>query len=202
MFSITRTQLEILQFLLNQEEPQNIRGIAKKLGKSYALVYNAIQDLEQKKVICKQAVPPTQIITLHEYAPRDILIAAENAATEGFIKKYRWVKLFTQDVIRVSENAFFCLLVFGSYAKRKATNSSDIDFITIVPTKEDITSMEKAIMQVYTKVKKQIIIVSQDDFVEMIKNSKQFNVGNEAVKHHVILTGYEQYYALLEKRKL
>ena len=63
----------------------------------------------------------------------------------------------------------------------------------------DILSFEQKTTRIYTKVKKNVIVVDIGNFLKMIMNSKQFNVGNEAIKHHIILHGAESYYQLLEK---
>ncbi len=202
MSSITITQLEIVKFLLKREEPQNIRGLARKLHKSYPLVYNNLADLQKRGIIVKQNIPPAQIITLHEKAPLDILIEAERGRTADFLHTYQWLQLLVQDVVASTRSVFFCLVIFGSYAKGKQTKQSDLDILAIVPNKEDIAPMEEIIAKTYTKIKKQILVVTEDDFLKMIRHNQQFNVGNEAVKHHIIGIGFEQFYYLLRKARL
>lgn len=90
------------------------------------------------------------------------------------------------------------MLVFGSYAKGTETKDSDLDLLIIAPTREDIPALEQA-AQHYTKAKKGIVVVDVQGFIEMMKNPKTLNVGNEAKKHHIILYGAEQYYQLLKR---
>lgn len=201
MISITKTQLAIIKLLLTKKEPLNIRGLSRELKKSYALVYNNLQDLVKKEIISFQSLPPTQIVTLNETISKELLIFAEKEKTTDFLHQNKWGQLFTKDIISSTASVFFILLVFGSYAKNKATKKSDLDLLAIVPKKEDIPFLETSINKTYTKVKKQIIVIEEKDFLEMVKNSRQFNVGNEAVENHLILCGFEQYYSLLEKIK-
>ncbi len=195
----TKTQEQILQLLLSQPEEQfPIRQIARRLKKSYTLVYNNIQELFKNGIVKKQELPPAQIIKLSENIPTTQLISIEQKRTEIFLKKHQWLNLYIKDVLKAAEKPFFIILVFGSYAKGIETKVSDIDILFIAPTKEDIPNLENASRQ-YTQAKKSIFVVSAPDFTEMVKNPKTLNIGNEAKKHHIILYGAEQYYQLLER---
>ena len=195
----TNTQLDIIGYLLNQEEPQTIRGIARALRKSYPLVYGAIQELGKEGALIIKSAPPAKIISLNQTAPPEWCIEAEKKLRQEFLRQHRWMKIFLQDYIAKSSSTFSVLLVFGSYAKGKQTAHSDIDLLIIVPRKEDVEVMEEKLYSIPLKIKKQNIVVEEKDFHEMISKLNQFNVGNEARKHHIILYGDEQYYALLAK---
>ena len=196
----TKTQEQILTFLLsNPEEQLTIRGIAKRLGKSYTLVYNNIAKLEKENIIRKRNVPPGQIITLNEFAPTEIFVDIELKRKKEFLKKYPWVQLMLKDILSSTKNPFFILLVFGSYAKSTQTKSSDFDLLIIVQDKKDIKGIEYAIDRAYTKVKKGLNFIDINDLKEMIKNTNELNIGNEAKKHHIILYGVEVYYQLLKR---
>ncbi|MBA3064474.1 HTH domain-containing protein, partial [Candidatus Woesearchaeota archaeon] len=161
----TRTQEQILIFLLSKPEEQlTIRGIAKRLGKSYTLVYNNIAKLEKESIIRKQNVPPGQIITLNEFAPTEIFVDIELKRKKEFLKKYPWVQVMLRDILLSTKNLFFTLLVFGSYAKATQTKSSDFDLLIIVQGKKDIKDVEYAIDRAYTKVKKGLNFVDINDF--------------------------------------
>ena len=67
--------------------------------------------------------------------------------------------------------------------------------------KKYIKGIESAVRKAYTKVKKAPNFIDMNDFKEMIINPKAFNIGNEAVKHHIILYGVEEYYQLLNKAR-
>jgi len=199
IIEMTGTQIEIIGYLLNREEPQNIRGIARNLKKSYTLVYNNIEDLRKKEIIFKQEIPPAQIIKLNEHAPTSVFIEAENRRKEVFLERHKWVQVFLKDIFSYVKDAFFILIVFGSHAKMKATKKSDLDVLAIVPKKENIKEIETAMKNTYTKVKKHVVVVDQQDFLEMIKKPREFNVGNEVRKNHIVLYGVEQYYNLVRK---
>jgi len=194
----TKTQQDVLKLLLEQPEKQfSISSIARTLKKPYPIVHRMIQDLNKKRILKLTSLPPAQMVLIDDQAPHSVLIAIEQRRTAQFLEQNRWMNLYKGDVIRHSNNPFFILLVFGSYAKGTQSQKSDIDLLFIVPKKEDVELMESAANQ-YTKVKKGIIVVTYLDFLEMTKsNNKAFNVGNEARKYHIVLHSIETYYELL-----
>ena len=196
---ITQTQEQILKLLLGKpEEHLSIRHIARLLCKSYALTYNNVQKLLKAGIVKAQAVPPAQIVRLSERAPASLLVAMEMKRTEDFIAKRSWLSLYLKDVLNSVENPFFVMLIFGSYAAGMETKRSDLDLLFIAPTNDDIPALEKAAQQ-YTNVKKGIVVADVKGFLEMIKNPKALNLGNEARKNHLIIYGAQEYYELLKK---
>ncbi len=199
MKMLTETQKKILKFLLaNPEEYLTIRGIAKKLKKSYTLVYNNIAKLEKQEILTKQNVPPSKIVSLNEFAPTEILVDIELERKKEFLDNHKWIKVMLDDILDSSKNIFFILLIFGSYARDNQTAKSDLDMLFILKDKNDMKDIEA---DVYTRVKKGLNFVDIDDFNEMIKDPNKLNIGNEARKYHIILYGAEQYHQLLKKWK-
>lgn len=197
---MTHTQERILNFLLRHSEEQpSIRGIARGIKKSYTLTYNNLAALENEKIIKKRSAPPAQLIEISKTAPAHILTAIETGIKNEFLKKYPWAGLMLEDILSDAETPFFTILVFGSYAKERNTQKSDIDLLVIAPSKNQINEMKAVVNRAYAKTRKNIIIVDTVDFIGMISKPKSFNVGNEAKKNHIILYGAEQYYQLIKK---
>ncbi len=195
---MTETQEQIIEKLLaNPEEVFTIRSLARKMNKSYPLVFNNLKKLKKMEVIEEQSIPPAKRITVKDAAPKNILLYIEEKRREEFLKKHLWVRVMLQDLITGVSQIFFSLIVFGSYAKGNQTSNSDLDLLVIVPKKEDIHELESAIRNVYTRIKKNFIVTTVNDFKEMVKNSEEFNVGNEAKKYHILLYGTEQFYQLI-----
>ena len=196
---IKKTQLKILKLLIEKQNEQfSMNRIAHILKKPYAHIYNLIQDLVKKKIVRLKPIPPAQIVLFSDSVPKDVLVTVEQFRTEEFLKKSSWLKLYMQDVARTAPHPFFILVIFGSYAKGTQTSKSDIDILMIIPNKEEMDIFEPA-TEHYTKVKKSVIIVDTEGFLEMVKNTTEFNVGNEARKHHFILHNIETYYDLLRR---
>lgn len=196
---VTLTQLKIIGLLLSAETPLSIREISRRLNQSYPLIYNNIQDLHQKKAVLKQEVPPAQIITLHPLAPVELMMNAEALKREDFLHRHKWFKLFLKDFSTFSPTSFYSLLAFGSYAKGKENKNSDLDLLLIIPRGVNPEEFDSVLSRCYTKTKKHLIIITEDELQEMLAKPLELNVGNETVKNHVILYGAEQYYALLRR---
>ena len=195
---LTKTQEDLMDFLLRHPDEQvTIRGLAKRLRKSYTLVYNNLTVLEKKRIIKKTSIPPAQVISLHESTPLQILTNIELKIKGEFVKKFPWAELMLNDVLSSVKNPFFILIVFGSYAKGTQTEKSDLDILIIAQTKEQAQEIETSLKRAYTKQRKSITFLKTDDFKEMISHPQDFNVGNEAKKHHIILHGIEQYYQMI-----
>ena len=195
---LTKTQEKILCFLLgSSEEKLSIRGIARRLKLSYPLTYNNIAVLEKQGIIQKQNIAPAQIVTLNNFAPVDVFIEVELKRRSAFLQKQPWIRVMLEDILNDAPNAFFTLIVFGSYAKNTETPKSDLDLLVIVQNKKEIDAVESSIKRVYTKVKKNIIVCDVIDFREMIINPNVLTVGNEAKKAHIVLYGIEEYYRLI-----
>jgi len=189
---------QIEWIMTHPDEKVTISGLSAGTATAYPQTYNNVQDLIQQGVFATESVPPAHVVTIHPTAPTDVLIAVETKRKEEFLKKYIWIELMLKDILNYTNDYFFILVVFGSYAKKTQTQKSDFDILLIVPSKEKISLFENALQKIYTKVKKNAVIVTSDEFTEMIQDNK-FNVGTEARKHHILLYGAEQWYTLLKK---
>ncbi|MEK6867335.1 MAG: nucleotidyltransferase domain-containing protein [Nanoarchaeota archaeon] len=196
---LSNTKEKQIQWILTHPEQKvTISGLAVGSGTAYPQTYNNVQDLVQQKIFATESVPPAQIVTISPEAPVDILLSIESRRKQEFLEKYTWVRLMIDDLLRYTGDYFFILAVFGSYAKGLETKKSDLDMLLIVPSREVSDMFENAIRKIYAPIKKSPIVVTSGEFMEMIQKGG-FNVGTEAKKHHVILYGAEQWYALIRK---
>ncbi len=196
---INGTQETILKFLISHvNEPPTIRFLARQLKKPYALIYRNVTNLLELNIIQTKRVPPASLISINKSVNKDIIIHIETLIKSDFLNKNPWAKVMLEDLFSYTNKRFFILIIFGSYAKNKQTVNSDLDILIIVPKKEDILELENSIRKTYTRVKKSLILATVEDFKEMIRNTEEFNVGNEAKKHHIIMYGIEQYYGLTQ----
>jgi predicted nucleotidyltransferase len=202
MSNITITQTKIIEYLLfHKEDPHTIRGLARALKKSYPLVYNNLKDLEEKNIVETKKVPPVKLISLSDSLPKEIVIHIEIERKNSFLGKKTWAKVMIQDILSKTDLLYFTLLIFGSYAKGSHNNKSDIDLLGIVPSKKEIEELEDTLRRTYSPIKKNIIVITIDDFREMTRNPKDFNVGNEAIKNHIVLYGIEQFVEIGRTKK-
>lgn len=196
---LSNTKEKQIQWILTHpEEKVSISGLSIETGTAYPQTYHNVQDLVKQKIFTLENIPPSQVPQIHPEAPVDVLLSIEAKRKQQFLEKYTWAKLMIDDLLRYTGESFFILAVFGSYAKGKETVKSDLDILVIVPTQDHISLFETALSKVYTKTKKDVTVVTKDEFVEMVKSNK-FNVGTEAKKYHVLLYGAEQWYNIVKK---
>ncbi len=196
---LTKTKEKQIQWIITHpDEKVTISGLSVESGTAYPQTYNNVQDLVQQRIFATERVPPAQIVTFHPEAPVDVLIAIETKRKEEFLQKHVWVELMLKDIFSYTDEYFFILVIFGSYAKETHNRKSDLDLLFILPSKEKIPLFENALQKIYTKIKKNAVIVTIEEFIEMIKKGNEFNVGNEAKKHHILLYGGEQWYNLIK----
>ena len=96
---------------------------------------------------------------------------------------------------RISRQSnFFILIIFGSYAKNKATEKSDLDIAVIVESEQT----KKEIIPILETVKRREIksidyhIFTRNEFLEMLKAESE-NVGKQIYKNNFIYYGFTEY---------
>jgi len=96
---------------------------------------------------------------------------------------------------RISRQSnFFILIIFGSYAKNKATEKSDLDIAVIVESEQT----KKEITPILETVKRREIksidyhIFTRNEFLEMLKAESE-NVGKQIYKNNFIYYGFTEY---------
>jgi len=96
------------------------------------------------------------------------------------------------------QTEFFILIVFGSYAKNKATENSDLDIAVIVEseqTKKEITPFLETIKRRET-APIDYHIFTRSEFLEMLKTEYE-NVGKQIYKNGIIYYGFIEYCSLI-----
>jgi len=97
---------------------------------------------------------------------------------------------------------FFILIVFGSYAKNKATEKSDLDMAVIVESEQ----MKKEIAPFLETVKRREVklidyhIFTRNEFLEMLKAESE-NLGKQIYKNSFVYYGFIEYCNLIRGRK-
>lgn len=106
-------------------------------------------------------------------------------------------KEFKQPIIKkiVSElKTNDVVLLFGSYAKGKETEKSDIDLLII--NKDGKKSISFSKYEVLFEKKINPIFVTRQEFRKMLQD-KEENVGKQAVKNHIVLNNQEEFWRLV-----
>ncbi|MBU3896679.1 MAG: nucleotidyltransferase domain-containing protein [Nanoarchaeota archaeon] len=130
----------------------------------------------------------------------NLTIAYLNLINQEEISKLKFPKEILADIQRriFKQTEFFILVVFGSYAKNKSREKSDLDIAVIVEseqTKKDITPLlETARRREIKPIDYHIF--TRSEFLQMLKADVE-NVGKQIYKNSLIYYGYIEYYNLI-----
>ena len=127
-----------------------------------------------------------------------------NLINDSEIQKRKFPKEILSEIQkRISKQTnFFILIVFGSHAKNKATEKSDLDIAVIVESEQT----KKEIVPFLETVKRREIkpidyhIFTIDEFLEMLKVDIE-NVGKQIYKNSIIYYGFIEYCNLIRGKR-
>jgi len=188
---MAKNHSKIIRVLVErQEEELNISNLSKYSGIDYKNVHSIVKDLENKGLIVVKAFGKTKKITLIKKV-HPLIFEAEYLRREELLNKDRNLLILYK---RLSELGFpFVVLLFGSYAKGKATKHSDIDLLII--SNEEESKIQEVLDLFPLRIHSTFI--NFEDFRKALK-TKEFSVISEAIKNNIILIGIEEYYRMIE----
>jgi len=186
----------IIRYLIeNKNEELNILKISKKLKMDYKNIYFIIKRLEKESLVKLESFGQSSRVKLILQIHPLIFEAEYNRRKE--LLKDKNLAVMLNDFKNKLKSKYYVLLIFGSYAKKTQTKNSDIDLMFIVPDgKEEL--FEKDVYKVVRSLPLSIhhLVFSEKEFLNMI-NSRESNVGQEALKNNIILYGIETYYEMI-----
>lgn len=187
-----KNHTKIIRFLIeHQEKPWTIRAISKNLKINYKIAYEEVHKLATENIITINKLGNSNQCTFN-YVFNEKTLAAEEMLKNS-LRKTGNIKVI-YDRISEIKNSFYILLIFGSYAKHKATRNSDID-ICLITDNEEIRGKIASILHTVA-FQTHLVEFSAAEFQSMLKTTA-FNVGKEIVKYRVILKGAEDFYYLI-----
>lgn len=185
----------IIKYLIeHKNEELNILKISKELKMDYKNVYLIIKRLEKQSLVQLESFGQSSRVKLIRQM-HPLIFEAEYERKEELLKNKDLAVMLNEFKSKL-KSKYYTLLIFGSYAKHTQTKNSDIDLMFIVPDgKEEI--FEKDINRIAKSLPLPIhfLIFSEKQFLEM-KDSKESNVGQEALRDNIPLYGIETYYEL------
>ncbi len=186
----------VIKFLIeNKNEELNIRSISQSMKMDYKNVYSIIKRLEKWQLVQIETFGQSSRVKLNTIAHPLVFEAEFERRKEVLRNKNLAVML--SNFKRAIKSKLYVLLLFGSYAKKTQTKSSDIDLMFICPNGlEDVFEKEVNRTAHSMPLPLHPLVFSESQFIEMA-NAKEPNVGQEALKNNVILYGIEQYYGLI-----
>ncbi len=186
----------IIRYLIEKKnEELNILMISKELKRDYKNVYSVIKRLEKESLIRIEPFGQSNRVKL---IPKihPLIFEAEYSRKKELLEDKN-LAVMLDDFKNALKTRCYILLVFGSYAKKTQTKSSDIDLMFIVPDgKERLLEKEIDLTARSLPLKIHHLVFSEKQFMEM-HNAKGLNVGKEALKNNIILHGVEMFYEMI-----
>lgn len=160
--------------------------LSKLLHIPYASFYRTVQNM--KDILNIEVIGKSKVIKLNFKNPviKAYLTISSDEEKKEFLKNQPIIRkivneLETKDIV----------ILFGSYAKKKQRENSDIDILIINKNGKKSISFSK--YELLYKKKINPLFVTKKEFKEMLK-AKEENVGKQAWKNHIILNNPEKFW--------
>ena len=160
--------------------------LSKLLKIPYASFYRTVQELDNLLTI--REIGKAKIISLNTQKP----VIKSYLTISSYQEKKEY--LLNQPIIKKIINETKTneiIILFGSYAKHKYTESSDIDLMII--NKEGKKSLSFSKYELLFKKKINPIFITKKEFKAMLKDEEE-NVGKQALKNHIVLNNPESFW--------
>lgn len=170
--------------------------------KSNNLVQIALKRFKAQDVVKRKVIGDVTTYSLN--LDSNLTLSYINLINDLEIQKRKFPKEILSEIQkRTSKKTnFFILILFGSHAKNKATEKSDLDIAMIVETEQ----IKKEITPSLETVKRREIklidyhLFTRSEFLEMLKMEFE-NVGKQIYKNSIIYYGFIEYCNLLRGTK-
>ncbi len=182
--------LQIVNYLGKHPRKRfTMHELSKLCSIPYASFYRAIQDMED--VLEIDQIGKSKIVSLSMKNPivKAHLTISSDEEKKEFLPKHPIIKKITKE-LKTHET----VILFGSYAKSKETEKSDIDVLIINKDGQKTISFSK--YEILFKKKINPIFVTAREFKIMLRDNDE-NVGKQALKNHIILNNPERFWELV-----
>ncbi len=184
-----------------------ILEISKKLKIGYRPAYNHIKAMSEQNIVTIEIVGRASqcFLNTKNEKTRHILEEVDMLRkNELFTKDVRLKNILESLIAKITqkfEAKIQSIVLFGSYAKEKATKGSDLDVLFIVSDMRDKVlraeiERECASVQYSHNIKVSPLIADANEFRKMLR-AEELNVGKEVREYAVSVYGYEQFWRLI-----
>lgn len=172
-------KLKILNYLgKNIEENFTMRELSKGTAIPYATFHRTIKEMPD--LVIKDRKGNTILVEIKtSNALTSYLAVSSIEEKREYLKKHPIIKKIDSEIDTTD-----IILLFGSYAKEKQIEKSDIDLLII--NKHGKKSISFSKYEMLFKKKINPIFVTTKEFKDMLK-SKEENVAKQALKNHIVL---------------
>lgn len=178
---------KILHYLAKTGDMFTLHELSKLTGIPYATFYRTVKKMGKLVNIISKG--QSKLITLNwNELTRAHLVLASGEQEREALKKNPLLK-------QLDEKAKGIVLIFGSYANNTQTNKSDVD-VMVINENGKKTIKFRDLELLYDKEINPIFF-SKEEFVAMLQD-KEENVAKQALKNHILLSGFENFWKLVE----
>lgn len=163
--------------------------LSKLVSIPYASFYRTVQRMND--ILDVEVVGKAKTVRLKTRNPvvKAHLIVSSDEEKKEFLLKQPVIKkivneIETQDIV----------ILFGSYAKGKETEKSDVDLLVVNKNGKKSISFSK--YEVLFRKKINPLFITAKEFKKMLQD-KEENVGKQALKDHIILNNPEWFWGLV-----
>ncbi|MFW5704412.1 MAG: nucleotidyltransferase domain-containing protein [Nanoarchaeota archaeon] len=188
---LKQNELQVLELLFDDlTSKYTIHSLSEKLNQKYPQTFRIVKELENKKLIILETIGNSKVISLDFENFHEEYIIVEISRTKKTNSKI--TKII--EILRKIENVPTSIL-FGSFANNTNKKDSDIDLLFL-------TENEKIQREIKNKLSLYNIdfnFISKENLLDLFF-SKGLNLGQEILKNHKVLTGFENFIQLLNKK--
>jgi len=180
-------KFKIINYLgKNMEKRCTMHELSRILDIPYASFYRTVQRMKDLLII--EPIGKSKILKINTSNPvvKAHLIVASDEEIKDYLAKQPLIKKISSE-LGVKD----IVVLFGSYAKGKDTEKSDIDILIINQDGKKSISFSK--YELLYKKKINPIFITRKEFKKMLKD-KEENVGKQALKNHIILNNPEKFW--------
>ncbi len=152
----------------------------------YASFYRTVQSMKDLLVVTTIGKAKTIQLKLENPIIKTYLSLASYEEKKAFLTRYPLIEKITRDLITED-----IVILFGSYAKEKATHISDIDILVI--NKEGKKSLSFAKHELLYKKRINPLFITIQEFKDMLR-AKEENIGKQVLKGHIILNNPDSFW--------
>lgn len=186
---ITNYEFAILNlYRSNYNSNLHARAIAKLLGTSHVTLLPHLRRLEKSKVLVSRRVGKNKEYSLNpdNVITKDYLTIAEKLEAIKYLQKNFLIKKISEQLLTL--NLTGSIMLFGSYAKNYATQTSDIDILYLGKLTETQKLEIKKIGKIYGK-EINVKTSTTDNFIEGLKSRDTLT--KEIIKKHIAIQNPE-----------
>ena|SRR3989344_2854372 len=183
-------KLKIIGYLgKNIGRSYTMHELSQILRIPYASFYRTTHNLQD--IIIRTRKGQAYLIELNSINPiiKSYLTIASDEEKKEFLNSHQLLGKLRQEFSHKE-----VVVLFGSYAKGKETEDSDIDLLIINSKGRKTASFSK--FETLFKKRVNPLFITPTEFRRMLKD-KEENVGKQVLKNHVILNNQEKFWELV-----